>query len=278
MRDFFSTTKFKVLLAVLVLLAGMMAYAGANGRLTSAPQEILGVLALPFQKLSSAFSGGMHSMLEKYANLDAVIDENEELRRQNEELRNQLIEYDRIKAENEAFRSLHNIEESNPDFSYASGFVIGRDPLEQFGGFTIDKGTRDGVEQYDAVVSDNGYLIGHVLEADYASSKVVTILSPTVRASGVISRTRDNGTLTGSAERAAQGQCLFTRLPRDTLATVGDQIITTGLGGMVPPNIAVGTVKELVPESSGKSTTAVVEPGADISRITHVFVITNYEE
>ncbi len=278
MRDFFSTTKFKILLAVLVILSGMMAYAGANGRLTAAPQEILGVLTMPLQKISSMFSGGVHDVVEKYARLDSVIAENEELRKQNEELRNQLIEFDRVKAENEAFRSLHNIEETNPSYTYTSGFVIGRDPLEQFGSFTIDKGTRDGVKQYNAVVSDNGYLVGHVVEADYASSKVVTILSPSVKASGVVSRTRDNGTLTGSAEQAQQGQCLFTRLPRDTLATAGDQIITTGLGGMYPPDILVGTVKELVPESSGKSTTAIVEPGVEVDRITHVFVITNYED
>ena len=277
MRDFFSTGKFKVLLAVAVVLAGMMAYAGANGRLTAAPQEILSVIVTPFQKLSAAFSGGVHNAVEKYAELDAVMAENEELKQENEELRDQLIEYDRIKAENEAFRSLHNIEESNPSYTYASVFVIGRDPLEQFASFTIDKGTKDGVEQYDVVVSDNGYLIGHVAEASYSSSKVVTILSPSVKASGVISRTRDNGTLTGSADRAQQGQCLFERLPRDTLATVGDQIITTGLGGMYPADILVGTVKELVPESSGKSTTAVVEPGVDVERVTHVFVITSYE-
>lgn len=278
MRDFFSTVKFKVLLAVAVVLAGMMAYAGANGRLTAAPQEILSVVMVPFQKISATFSGGIHSMLEKHTQVDAVLSENEELRKENEELREQLVDFDRMKAENEAFRSLHNIEETNPDYTYASGFIIGRDPLEQFGSFTIDKGTRDGVERYDVVVSDTGYLVGYVVEASYSSAKVVTILSPSVKASGVVSRTRDNGTLTGSADYAAEGQCLFTRLPRDTLATVGDQIITTGLGGQYPPDILVGTIKELVPESSGKSTTAVVEPGVEIDRATHVFVITSYQE
>lgn len=277
MRDFFSTVKFKILLAVAVVLAGMMAYAGANGRLTAAPQEIMSAIAVPFQKLSAAFSGGIQNAVEKYTQLDAVMAENEALKAENEALREQLVEYDRLKAENEAFRSLHNIEEVNPTYTYASGFVIGRDPLEQFGSFTIDKGSKDGVEQYDVVVSDSGYLVGYVAEASYASSKVVTILSPSVKASGVVSRTRDNGTLTGSADYAQQGLCMFTRLPRDTLATVGDQIITTGLGGMYPPDILVGTIKELVPESSGKSTTAVVEPGVDIERVTHVFVITNYE-
>ena len=42
MKDFFDTWKFKILVAVAVFLVGIMAYAGANGRLTAAPQELLG--------------------------------------------------------------------------------------------------------------------------------------------------------------------------------------------------------------------------------------------
>ena len=45
MKDFFDTWKFKILVAVAVFLVGIMAYAGANGRLTAAPQELLGVVA-----------------------------------------------------------------------------------------------------------------------------------------------------------------------------------------------------------------------------------------
>ena len=43
MKDFFDTWKFRILVAVAVFLVGIMAYAGANGRLTAAPQELLGV-------------------------------------------------------------------------------------------------------------------------------------------------------------------------------------------------------------------------------------------
>ena len=45
--------------------------------------------------------------------------------------------------------------------SYLSSFVIGRDPLDSFYGFTLDRGTLDGVAVNDAVVSDQGYLLGH---------------------------------------------------------------------------------------------------------------------
>ncbi len=48
MKDFFDTWKFKILVAVAVFLVGIMAYAGANGRLTAAPQELLGVVLTRF--------------------------------------------------------------------------------------------------------------------------------------------------------------------------------------------------------------------------------------
>ena len=41
MKDFFDTWKFKILVGIAVFLVGIMAYAGANGRLTAAPQELL---------------------------------------------------------------------------------------------------------------------------------------------------------------------------------------------------------------------------------------------
>ena len=66
MKDFFDTWKFKILVAVAVFLVGIMAYAGANGRLTAAPQELLGVVLMPLQKVTSALSGGIGSVWEKY--------------------------------------------------------------------------------------------------------------------------------------------------------------------------------------------------------------------
>lgn len=275
MRDFFYTKKFKILLAVAVVLAGMMAWAGANGRLTNAPQEIMGALLTPVQKAAQLFSGGLDGLLDKYVRIDQIIAENEQLQQENQELRDQLVEYDQLAAENKAFRDLLNIREENPEFQYASAFVISRDPLDRFGGFTIDQGTLQGVEKGDVVVSDKGYLVGRVLEADLNSSKVMTILQPGSYVACLVSRTRDSGNLNGSADYAADGMCVLENLPRDTLAMVGDEIITTGLGGEFPANIRVGTILELLPENSGTSTIAVVEPGADINKLTHVFIVTD---
>ena len=75
---------------------------------------------------------------------------------------------------------------------------------------------------------------------------------------------------------AADGLCILSNLARSTLSREGDQVITTGLGGVFPPDVLVGVIKELTPEASGKSTLAVIQPGADPRTVRHVFIITNY--
>lgn len=276
MKDFFDTWKFKILVIVAVFLVGIMAYAGANGRLTAAPQELLSVVLTPLQKVTSALSGGAASVWEKYTSIDDVMDRNEQLEAENAELRQQMVDYDRIKAENDAYKALARIQDTNSEASYVSAFVIGRDPLDVFGGFTLDQGSTDGVAVNDAIISDRGYLLGVVVEVDATSCKVMTILHPNFNAAGVISRTRENGIITGSADYAADGQCVLTNLDRATEARKGDQVITTGLGGVFPANLLVGTVQEVVPEQSGKSSSAVILPGADPRTVKHVFIITEY--
>ena len=276
MKDFFDTWKFKILVIVAVFLVGIMAYAGANGRLTAAPQELLSVVLTPLQKVTSALSGGAASVWEKYTSIDDVMDRNEQLEAENAELRQQMVDYDRIKAENDAYKALARIQDTNSEASYVSAFVIGRDPLDEFGGFTLDQGSTDGVAVNDAIISDRGYLLGVVVEVDATSCKVMTILHPSFNAAGVISRTRENGIITGSADYAADGQCVLTNLDRATEARKGDQVITTGLGGVFPANLLVGTVQEVLPEQSGKSSSAVILPGADPHTVKHVFIVTEY--
>ena len=276
MKDFFETWKFRILIAVAVFLAGLMAYAAANGRLTAAPQELLSVAAAPFQKVASLVGGGISSVWDKYTSIDETMAENESLREENAELRRQLVDYDQMKAENEAFKNLAGIQEDNPEMSFVPAFVIGRDGLDAFGGFTLDKGTAQGVERGDTVIDDKGQLLGTVIEADLTSCRVLTILHPSFNAAGVVSRTRDNGILTGDASYAAQGQCIFTDLSRESMASVGDEVITTGLGGVYPPDLLVGRIVSIEPEASGTSVIAVIHPDADVLGVKQAFIITDY--
>ena len=161
MKDFFDTWKFKILVAVAVFLVGIMAYAGANGRLTAAPQELLGVILTPFQKAGAVVSGGVGAMWEKYASIDKVMEQNEQLTAENAELRQQMVDYDRIKAENEAYKALANIQEKNSNATYVSGFENISRVFERFAKLdSFTQGTGLGLSICELIIKHLGGEIG----------------------------------------------------------------------------------------------------------------------
>lgn len=275
MRDFFKTVKFKILVGVLVVLLGVMTYAAANGRLSAAPQELLGAAAVPLQKLSSALSAKTEAFVNKYITIDQIIEENDKLKEENDELRRQMVDYDEMKAENEQLRAAWSIKEENPSYEVVNANVIGRDALEKYYSFTIDRGDKDGVKVKDCVIGTSG-IVGRVIETGPNYAKVSTILDPSVSVGAIISRTRDSGLVGGDVTYAMEKQAAMTLLARDTLASRGDTVITTGLGGVFPKNLVIGTVEDILPEPSGTSMYAVIKPVEDVESIKMVMVITQF--
>lgn len=276
MKQFFGSVKFKILLCLLALMAGFMAYAGAHGRWTTAPQQLLATALVPFQRLGQLVSGGIEGLRARTAAIDEVMAENEQLRQEVARLRQELLDYDDMKAENELYRAYYQIEDSYSDYELVSAFVIGRDPLEKYYAFTIDRGQRDGVAVNDVVISPEG-AVGRVTAVGYNYADVLTVLDPAVSMGCTISRTRDIGLGEGDSRLAEDGKLKMSYLPRENLVAAGDLVVTTGLGGVFPPGLVVGTVEDIVPENSGKSMYAVLAPAAEVRTITSVFVITNYD-
>ena len=275
MKGFFESKKFKVLVCIVVIVAGIMTYAAANGRLSAAPQEILSVIMVPFQRIGAMLENGVSGISKKLSDIDKVIEENEQLKEEIAEMRNQMVDYDTIKAENDMFRETLRIQEENITYTQISASVIGRDTLDKFYSFTIDKGSSSGIEVEDVVYCADG-LVGKVIETAPNYSKVITILDPRVNIGCSVSRTRDIGTATGDAALAAQGKLILNYLPKETLVAQNDLVVTTGYGGVFPKGLIVGTVEDVLPEASGKSNYAVVQPTADVKNITMVFIITDF--
>lgn len=101
--------------------------------------------------------------MDKYIRIDSIIEENEQLQQENAQLREQLVDYDIMKRENEQLREVWEMKEEYPDRQIVNANVIGRDPLEKYYSFTIDKGERHGVKVKDCVITAKG-VVGRVIE------------------------------------------------------------------------------------------------------------------
>ena len=266
---------FKVIAAVIAVLVGMALYAGVNGRLTSLPQELMGVVSVPFKSATAQLSDKLSVWRDRTINIDQIIAENEQLRKENQELMQKQIDYDKMKIENEQYKEFLEIKEENPEYEISAASVIGRDGLDKFYSFTIDAGEHDGIEINDVVMSSVG-VVGVIVETGPNFSRVATILSPSVSVASFVSSTRDTGVVCGDSRFSTDGKTIIKYLPKNTEAAVGEIISTTGMGEVFPKDLLIGTVEEIATDSSGNYNYAVVKPVSEIAEIKTVFIIKDY--
>ena len=276
MGDFFKSRKFKVLIALFIMLIALMLRASWTGGLSPAIEQVAGAVVAPFQKLSSTISDGVSGFFRRYARADEVAQDNESLRSEINELRAQLVNYEEYKHENEELRKYLDIEykEEHPDFEMTPAAVVARDPDSRFYSFTIDKGSLDGVAPYDPVVCADG-LVGRVKEVGLTYSKVITILDVEIDVGAYDARTRDIGIVNGSVALAADGRCIMNYLPRESGAAQGDLVVTSG-GNLYPKGLVIGKIARLDNAPGNISLYAEIEPTADIRNLTDVMVITSF--
>ncbi|MEG2928165.1 MAG: rod shape-determining protein MreC [Oscillospiraceae bacterium] len=266
---------FKIMVAIIAVILGMAIYAGVNGKLMSIPQEIMGAISVPIKRVTASVTAKISIWQNKYMDIDEIVNENENLKKQVAELQGKQIDYDKIKLENEQYKEFLQIKTEHDSYEVVSGAVIGRDGLDKFYSFTIDQGEKAGVAKNDVVMSAQG-VIGVVVETGKNFAKVSTILNPAVNIAAFVSSTRDTGVVMGNSDYSNSLLCTMSYLPKNTKAKVGDIISTTGLGGIFPPDLVIGVIEEIDTEEAGNSMQAVIKPAADIAEARMVFVLTNY--
>ena len=276
LQKFFKSWGFKVLCGLAVLAIAVMVRAAAVGDADVFLSQTFSVISQPFLKLSSSVSNSVNGFLDRFVRTEEVFLQNEELRKQLQEANDKLVEYESIKRENEQFREFLQLKENNPDYDFETATVIGRDSTSRFGSFTIDKGSVDGVEVADPVITSDG-LVGIVWEVGLTYSHVRTIIDISVEVGVYGITARDSGIVTGDITLSSEGLCRLKYLPKNSGISAGELVVTSGIGGVFPKNLVVGTVRTVDLDSNGLSLSATIEPTADILGVTDVLVIKSFD-
>lgn len=276
MRDLLKSRSFKVLLIAVFVVLGIMLYSASTSGQQNFITAITSFLTAPVQKIGALLSGGVNDLGDNFTDVEAIKAENELLLKKARELTAQLVDYEELKEENERLRALLDIKEENEDFQFAAATVISRDVTDAYSSFVIDKGSMHDVSLLDPVITEDG-LVGFVSQIGPISSRVTTILSPATDVGAIDRRTLDGGVLGGDLELSKNGFTKLGYLQRDCDVTAGDIIVTSGLGGIYPKNLIIGEVTEIKAEAQDISLYAIIDPAADITECTDVFVITYFD-
>jgi rod shape-determining protein MreC len=221
----------------------------------------------PVQKVVRGIFGGIGNVWRGYFYLVGAQKENEELKRELQELKLQVNRYREADLANQRLRALLNFKKSIAT-PLLPAELVAFDPSGWFQTILIDKGRSDGVAQDMAVVSAEG-LMGRVIGVSSHHAKVLLILDANSAVDSLIQRSRVRGVLVG----LGGDLCLLKYVQRNEDVQVGDQVISSGMGGVFPKGLLLGTVQEVVRGSSGLFQRVEVEPAANFNRLEEVMVV-----
>jgi rod shape-determining protein MreC len=277
MKNFFKTASFKILALMLAVCLLGMFFAAVTNNGTSPLTSVAGVVFSPLQRLASFAADKFENFSGAFVSASEYRERVKELENKVIEYQSQLVDYEKLKKKVESYENFLEVKNDNPDYKFAAATVIGRDSADVFGSFTLNAGTADGVEVNDPVIYGE-HLTGVVKEVNLTSCVVNTVLNPKVNISAYEIRSGEIGYVNTNTTLSLKGRCMLSGLDGNSVVTSGGIVCTSGIGGIYPRGLIIGTVITVEADEANVSSNAIIEPDIDISTLQDVFIITDFGE
>jgi rod shape-determining protein MreC len=192
--------------------------------------------------------------------------ENERLKQRLAELNTRLAMLEEEASEHKRLRQLVGFK-AQSEHDLVPVRVVAREPSHRFRSVVVDAGSEQGIERHMPVVDGNG-LIGKVVHVLPHLSLVQLLRDPLSRTSVIARGSRVAGILERKGEES-----LSMRYRASAQVDSADTVITSGLGGVYPKGLPVGTVTEFLEDEDPLFALASVEPFVDFDKLEEAFVM-----
>jgi len=272
MKRFWKNAAVRVFSAVLAMLAVgsllSLALRGKSSPFTSAA----GLVTSPLQGLCASLANRAKGFAGYFRSSAALQKELDEKNKEIASLRKRLVGYDDALKKNANYQKFLGLKKEKPNFKFQEAGIIGIDAAGQFSTFTLDRGSSKGIKVKNPVLCGE-YLVGVVVKVESTTCTVETILNPHVNVAVYETASGEIATANTTAEFSAQGLCAVPQLPRTTAVIPGALICTSGVGGIYPKGLILGTVTDVIDDDQNVSAIAIVQPAADFAALRDVFVL-----
>lgn len=221
----------------------------------------------PFLKATAYLKRSGIEIWDTYVDLRLVRQENLRLHEEIEALQARLRMLEEARLENQRLRTLLDLRERET-FKFVAAGVVGKDATNWFHSVLIDRGTRHGIGRHMAVIAPAG-LVGQVVDVSSSSARVLLISDPLSSVGVLLQTSRVTGLVVGTQA----GRLRIRYLPVRTEIQTGEEVITSGLGGVYPKGIPVGKVVAVDRRSGALFQEATVEPSVEFYRLEEVLIV-----
>ncbi len=258
----------------IIIIVLLVVFTNSNANQVSYIEKICNVFVMPIQNGFTYLKNKMSGNDSFFADMDTLKSENEDLKKKNSELEQSLRELEIIKAENDTLKEYVNLKDKYTDYTTVPADVINRDISNYSSTIIINVGSDDGIKEEMTVIADSG-LVGHIISVTNNTAKVQTIVDTASAVTSKISTTEDTIVVQGTLEDKSTLRANF--IPTDAVVLQGDTVETSGIGGIYPKGIHIGTITEVVNTNNITDRYAIVQTAVDFNKLNTVLVITNTE-
>jgi rod shape-determining protein MreC len=232
-------------------------------------RDSIGTLQSLVYRPARSVAGFFENVME----INTLYTENQRLKASLEDYAVKGAKIKELEAENVSLKELLKAESNLGDYQTQAAQVIMRSPDRWHHQVTINRGQKHGVEADMAVITSKG-MVGRVRSVAQFSS-VVELLSDANRMSNVSAVVQGNEMVFGVVEGYdfEKEALFFRKVPIDAPLEEGQTVITSGLGGLYPRGLYIGSVIEIIPDEYGLTQSALIKPAANLYQLDYVFVV-----
>ncbi|QQZ10718.1 rod shape-determining protein MreC [Heyndrickxia vini] len=273
MPQFFLNKRLIILLISIILLVALIGYSLRDRENVSKPEQFVRDIVGFGQSIVAFPAHGISNFIDSVKDIQNTYTENKKLKARLDELPKITGEIADLKSENEELKKILKKQDDLRNYSSIQATIVSRNSDQWYENITISKGSSSGVKKNMAIMTSKG-LLGKVISTSpsYSTVELLSSSNPKNRISAeVLSKKKEYGLIQGYDEE--HKVLLLKTIDYDVSVKKGDIVNTSGLGGVFPKGLPIGTVEKLVPDENGLTQTAWVKPYADFYDIENVQII-----
>lgn len=234
---------------------------------TGYPRKLILDVAAPIERLIRIPLDETIRVWNRYIFLVGLGEDNQRLKRENDQLKDQLLKYREGYFEGLRLQKMLTLKNQS-DYASMAARVIGIDQKSLIKTILINKGTSHGIRNGLPVMNDQG-VIGRIIETSWHVSRVLLISDGNSNVDALVQGTRVQGMLQGSGTM----RCMLKYVAKTEEVKTGDVIVSSGMTEVFPKGLLLGTVIRADKKDSGLFQRIEVIPAVDFTRLEEVLVL-----
>ena len=274
MKRFFKNKYIWIFLLFLILALSLISYS-SNHSQKNIFTNILSTITSPIQKISYKISNDIYDWFFITFQGKKIKKQNENLQAEINKLRNELVELNTYKLQNNELLKMLEIKKYYPKFEFEPSTIIGQTSNDPYKSFIIDKGSKNNIKFQDCVITPDGF-VGYVSKVNNTTSLVKTMLDEDISIGIYNPSNGETGILTGTLKLAYKNLSKMNYLSRQSSSKPNDIVVSSGIKDNSPKGILIGKILSIQQEKHSTSFYGVIQPFCDFDNLKNVFIIKHF--